>query len=102
MPIGRDQVEHAARLARLSLEGDDLDRLVAELCEIVDYVGLLESVEGGVDEFVLAPDGVTRPDTPAETLSQSEALSNARKTSGGSFEVPGFLPDGGSRGEDSS
>ncbi len=93
MPIGREEVERAARLARLALDEETITRLVGELSRVIDYVSLLEDVVGDAEENVLAPPDITRPDVPGETLTSSEALENAPRTGGGFFEVPGFLPD---------
>jgi aspartyl-tRNA(Asn)/glutamyl-tRNA(Gln) amidotransferase subunit C len=95
VPIGRAEVERAARLARLRLDDDAVEELVAELSRIVDYVAILEDVVGRVPGPLLAPADVIRPDTPTETLPRDSALANARRVRDGSFEVPGFLPDDG-------
>ncbi|MBD3368087.1 MAG: hypothetical protein GF405_07955 [Candidatus Eisenbacteria bacterium] len=101
MPIGRDEVERAARLARLELDEATAARLVAELSRIVDYVDLLEEAVGDAGELALSPPDAVRDDLPGATLEQSVALGNAARTRAGAFEVPGFLPDA-SQDEDAS
>lgn len=96
MPLGREQVERAARLARLALDDETTEQLVSELSRIIDYVAVLEEAAGGADELVPAPEDVVRDDVPGGMLDRSEALANAARTRSGCFEVPGFLPDASS------
>jgi aspartyl-tRNA(Asn)/glutamyl-tRNA(Gln) amidotransferase subunit C len=44
MTIGREQVLHAARLAEIAVDEEDLDTLVAQLNGIVEYVEQLGEV----------------------------------------------------------
>ena len=47
MSIGRDEVLHVAKLAELAVREEDLDRLVAQMNRIVDYVAQLDQVPAG-------------------------------------------------------
>lgn len=98
MPIGRRDVETAARLARLRLDDDELTELAAELSRIIDYVSMLGDVAGGADELVLVPADVVRPDEPGGALARDEALANAPRSVDGCYAVPSFLPDGDETG----
>jgi len=44
MSIGRSEVLHVARLAKLAVREEELDRLVDQLNRIVDYVAQLDAV----------------------------------------------------------
>ena len=45
MSISRDQVLHVARLARLDLSDDEVERLTAELAAILDAVSKVSELD---------------------------------------------------------
>jgi aspartyl-tRNA(Asn)/glutamyl-tRNA(Gln) amidotransferase subunit C len=77
MSIGQDEVLHVAKLAELAVREEDLDRLVAQLNRIVDYVAQLDQVPADrmTDPFVPGPQAVSlRDDVPgAVPLARSPA-----------------------------
>lgn len=91
MAITREQVLHVARLARLALAEDEIERFFEQLSAILDAVGTvaeldLEGVEPTshpLDLVNVLDDDVARP-----SLSVEEALSNAPDAEGGFFGVP--------------
>jgi len=67
MSIGRDEVLHVAKLAELAVREEDLDRLVAQLNRIVDYVAQLNQVPADhmAEPFLPGPQAVSlREDVP--------------------------------------
>ena len=89
--IAREEVVHIARLARLSFEGDELERFQHDLSQIIDYVQTL----GGLDLSGLPPTAhavevknVLRADEPKPCLSQEAALANGFLVEAGQFVVP--------------
>ncbi|MEZ5073562.1 MAG: Asp-tRNA(Asn)/Glu-tRNA(Gln) amidotransferase subunit GatC [Solirubrobacterales bacterium] len=89
--IDREQVLHIARLARLRLSEEEVERMSAELSGILEHVeaigGLdLEGVEPTT--HVVELENVLRPDEPAPSLDRERALSGAPDTASGSFRVP--------------
>ncbi len=89
--ISREEVEHIARLARLSFAGEELERFQHDLSQIIDYVQIL----GELDLSGLAPTAhavevknVLRPDVPRPCLSQEAAVANGPAVDGGQFLVP--------------
>jgi aspartyl-tRNA(Asn)/glutamyl-tRNA(Gln) amidotransferase subunit C len=91
MAITREQVVHVARLARLELSGDELERMRVELSAILDAVGKvaeldLEDVEPTAHPLDLV--NVLAADEPRPSLSQEEALANAPDPEDGFFGVP--------------
>jgi aspartyl-tRNA(Asn)/glutamyl-tRNA(Gln) amidotransferase subunit C len=91
MAISRDEVVHVARLARLELAEDELDRFAEQLNAILQAVGKvaeldLEGVEPTAHPLDLA--NVWAEDEPRPCLSVDEALANAPDRKGGSFRVP--------------
>jgi aspartyl-tRNA(Asn)/glutamyl-tRNA(Gln) amidotransferase subunit C len=89
--ISRDEVLHVARLARLALTDEEVERLGAQLSAILEAVGKvgeldLEDVEPTSHPLELA--NVWAPDEPQPSLSVEEALANAPDREGGFFRVP--------------
>jgi aspartyl-tRNA(Asn)/glutamyl-tRNA(Gln) amidotransferase subunit C len=89
--ISRDEVLHVARLARLELAEDELDRFAEQLNAILEAVGKvgeldLEGVEPTAHPLDLV--NVWAEDELRPCLSVDEALANAPDHEGGSFRVP--------------
>src|ERR687888_521124 len=77
MAITRDDVLHVARLARLALRGDEVERLQEQLNAILDAVGKvseLDLAEVPPTSHPLALVNVFGPDEPAPCLAAEEAL----------------------------
>jgi aspartyl-tRNA(Asn)/glutamyl-tRNA(Gln) amidotransferase subunit C len=91
MAISRDEVLHVARLARLELSDEELERFAEQLSAIVEAVGKvaeldLEGVEPTAHPLDLV--NVWAEDEPRPSLSIDEALANAPDREGDSFRVP--------------
>ncbi|TML51712.1 MAG: Asp-tRNA(Asn)/Glu-tRNA(Gln) amidotransferase subunit GatC [Actinobacteria bacterium] len=91
MAISRDEVLHVARLARLELSDEELDRFAEQLNAILEAVGKvaeldLEDVEPTSHPLDLV--NVWAEDEPRPPLSVDEALANAPDREGDSFRVP--------------
>jgi aspartyl-tRNA(Asn)/glutamyl-tRNA(Gln) amidotransferase subunit C len=89
--IDRDQVLHVARLARLNLTDEEIERMAGELSGILEHVDRiseldLEDVEPTT--HVIALENVLRPDEPRPSWSQEEVLERAPDPASGSFRVP--------------
>jgi aspartyl-tRNA(Asn)/glutamyl-tRNA(Gln) amidotransferase subunit C len=96
MPGGSSDFDtrHLASLARLTLTPDEHERFGAQLDRILLYAAAVRNVDTtGVPPttHVLAPALPERPDTPAPSLSQAEALANAPDPGVGLFRVPKVL-----------
>ena len=92
MAIEREDVLHVARLARLALTDEELDRLGRELNAILEAVGKvseldLEDVEPTSHPLALV--NVWAEDEPRPSLPLEEALANAPERAGDFFRVPG-------------
>lgn len=92
------EVKQLARLAHLSLEEDEIQRLTHDLGRILEYVQQLEELN--VDNvpptaMVLVEPIPLRADTPHESLPHELALREAPRTSLDGFAVPGFVEDDG-------
>jgi aspartyl-tRNA(Asn)/glutamyl-tRNA(Gln) amidotransferase subunit C len=91
MAISRDEVLHVARLARLALTDEEVERLGAQLNAILEAVGKvseldLEDVEPTAHPLELV--NVWAEDEPGPSLPVEEALANAPEREGGFFKVP--------------
>jgi aspartyl-tRNA(Asn)/glutamyl-tRNA(Gln) amidotransferase subunit C len=95
--LSRDQVLHVARLARLELTDEELDRFGGELSGVVDFVekinelGDLSDVEP--TSHVVGVSNVLREDEPRPSLPVEVALDQAPDAADGGFRVPS--PTGG-------
>jgi aspartyl-tRNA(Asn)/glutamyl-tRNA(Gln) amidotransferase subunit C len=91
MAITREDVLHVARLARLEIPEDQIERVQAELGAILEAVGKvseldLEDVEPTSHPLDLV--NVWRADEPRPSLSREDALANAPDPADGAFRVP--------------
>ncbi len=91
MAITRDDVLHVARLARLEIPEEEIERVQAELGAILEAVGKvaeldLEGVEPTSHPLDLV--NVWAQDEPRPSLSREDALANAPDPEDGSFRVP--------------
>ena len=91
MAIEREDVMHVARLARLDLRADEVDRLTRELGAILDAVGKVSELDlAGVPPTSHPLDvvNVWAEDEPEPSLTLEEALANAPSAEGSLFRVP--------------
>jgi len=89
--IDRDQVLHVARLARLDLSEDALERMAGELSKILDHVERISELElDGVEptSHVVALENVLRPDEPRPSWPRERVLEPAPDADEGAFRVP--------------
>jgi aspartyl-tRNA(Asn)/glutamyl-tRNA(Gln) amidotransferase subunit C len=89
--ISREQVLHVARLARLALTDEEVDRFGQQLDAILAAVGKV----GELDLSGVAPTShpldlvnVFGDDEPQPSLTLDQALANAPEPDGGFFAVP--------------
>jgi aspartyl-tRNA(Asn)/glutamyl-tRNA(Gln) amidotransferase subunit C len=91
MAIGRDEVLHVARLARLDLGEEEVERLTRELAAILDAVSKvseLDLTEVPPTSHPLDIVNAWAEDEPHEPLALDEALANAPDHERGLFRVP--------------
>jgi aspartyl-tRNA(Asn)/glutamyl-tRNA(Gln) amidotransferase subunit C len=89
--IEREQVLHVAKLARLGLSEDEVERMADELSGILEHVDRIAELD--LDDVpptshVVEFENVLRPDVPHESLDRDVALSQAPDPEGGAFRVP--------------
>jgi aspartyl-tRNA(Asn)/glutamyl-tRNA(Gln) amidotransferase subunit C len=91
--ISRDEVLHVARLARLALTDDEVERLTGELGAILEAVGIVAELDlVGVPPTSHPLDlvNVWDEDVPRPSLPLEDVLANAPDTDGAHFRVPAW------------
>ena len=91
MAISREQLLHVAQLARLELREDELERLGAQLNDIIAAVGKvseLDLADVPPTSHPLDVVNVWGADEPRPSLPVDEALANAPEREGSYFKVP--------------
>ena len=91
MAITRQEVLHVARLARLALREDEVERLTRELDAILDAVSKVSELDLADVPPTSHPHDVVNvwdEDEPQPCLSADDALVNAPEREGDFFKVP--------------
>ena len=89
--LSRDQVLYVARLARLELSEEEVERFEGELSKVLDYIGTISELD--LDEVpptshVVAVENALREDVPRPSLPREVALESAPDPAPGGFRVP--------------
>jgi aspartyl-tRNA(Asn)/glutamyl-tRNA(Gln) amidotransferase subunit C len=96
MPIARDDVAHLARLSRLALGEEELDRLAGQLDVIISAVARVQEVAvAGVPptSHALPLVNVFREDETVPCLGAEQALAGAPAAEQQRFRVPRILAE---------
>ena len=91
MAISRDEVLHVARLARLELGEDEIERFTEQLSAILEAVAKVSELDlAGVEPTAHPLDvvNVWAEDEPRPSIPVDDALANAPDRHGGFFKVP--------------
>ena len=92
--ITTDDVAKVARLARLRLTNDELDRFTHQLSDILDHAADMEALDLDGVEPLAQPvplENVLRPDVAGTPLDRSTVLAQAPAAEDGQFRVPPVL-----------
>jgi len=95
--ITRADVEHVANLARLHLTDDEIDRMQAQLSNILEAIETLRDVDTshvGPTASVIQLENVMRPDEVRPGLTRDAALANAPLRDDPFLRVPIVLEEG--------
>lgn len=89
--LSRDQVLHVARLARLELTDEEIERFGNELSKVLDYIETINQLD--LDDVpptshVINVENALREDAPRPSLPRDVALANAPEVEDGGFRVP--------------
>jgi len=94
--ISRDDVAHLARLARIAMTDDELDRLAGQLDVILGAVARVQEVTAAdipPTSHALPLTNVFRADQPRPSLGADAVLAAAPEAEDGRFRVPQILGD---------
>ena len=89
--LDRPQVLHVARLARLELSEEEVERMAAELSNVLDHIEKIGELElGGVPptSHVIDVVNVLRADEPTPSLPRDVILAAAPEPLNDGFGVP--------------
>jgi aspartyl-tRNA(Asn)/glutamyl-tRNA(Gln) amidotransferase subunit C len=89
--IERDQVLHVAKLARLRLSDEEVERMAGELSGILEHVDRISELDlEGVEptSHVVELENVLRADEPRPSWSRDGVLEQAPDPVDGAFRVP--------------
>lgn len=96
MALTLAETEHVAHLARLWLAPDELEKMRAQLSNILEYIEMLQEL----DVSEVAPTAqvtdltnVLRDDLVRESLTRAEALANAPSQAEGMFRVKAIFEE---------
>jgi aspartyl-tRNA(Asn)/glutamyl-tRNA(Gln) amidotransferase subunit C len=90
--LSRDQVLHVARLARLELTDEEVERFGGELSKVLDHIELIGEL-GDLEDVqptshVIDVENALRADEPRPSLPVEKALASAPDAGLGGFRVP--------------
>jgi aspartyl-tRNA(Asn)/glutamyl-tRNA(Gln) amidotransferase subunit C len=89
--IAKEDVLHVAKLARLKLTDEELERMARELSGVLEHVDKISELDlDGVEptSHVVALENVFRPDEPRPSWDRDEVLESAPDPASGAFRVP--------------
>ena len=93
-PLTREDAAYVARLARIELSDEELDRYAAQLATVLGHAAAVAALDTeGVEPTAhpLPLRNVTRDDEPVPSLDRDEVLSQAPAVEDGRFRVPRIL-----------
>jgi aspartyl-tRNA(Asn)/glutamyl-tRNA(Gln) amidotransferase subunit C len=89
--IDRDQVLHVARLARLKLTDEEVERMAVELSAVLDHIEMMSELDlDGVEptSHVVPLENVLREDKPRPSWPREQMLELAPEATETGFKVP--------------
>jgi aspartyl-tRNA(Asn)/glutamyl-tRNA(Gln) amidotransferase subunit C len=94
MPLSKQEVQHIANLARLSLSEKEIELYQKQLSDILDHVDALQQLNTSkVDPTsgLRVEDSRLREDVAGQAMSREDLLANAPETCDDQFLVPPVL-----------
>ncbi len=91
MSVSTDEVKYIARLSKLELEDEKLEKMTTDLSNIVDFANSLSKIDiGGVKPtaHILDIKNVFRKDEVSDSYSREDILKNAPESQAGCISVP--------------
>lgn len=94
MSISKETVEYVASLARIELQGNELEKLSQQLQTIIDFIDRLKKlkVEGvAATNHILPINNVFKADKTVDSLPAQKVLMNAPEKKDNFFVVPKII-----------
>lgn len=94
MSLSIEEVRHIARLARLDLSEEEIQRYSQQLSDILVYADRLRQIDTGdipPTASVLPPRSILREDIPAAGLTLTDLMKNSPDVEEEQFRVPPIL-----------
>ncbi|MFQ5715622.1 MAG: Asp-tRNA(Asn)/Glu-tRNA(Gln) amidotransferase subunit GatC [Nitrospinales bacterium] len=94
MPEKTFDIDHIARLARLTLSESEKIKLEGHLLKIIEYIGQLDRVDTSNVEptsHILPLQNVFREDEAGDEFSETDLLGQAPQKDKGHYEVPRII-----------
>ncbi|MBK5226431.1 MAG: Asp-tRNA(Asn)/Glu-tRNA(Gln) amidotransferase subunit GatC [Thermoleophilia bacterium] len=92
--VSHEDVKYVAKLARLKVGPDELDRFAGQLSGILNHIDKISELDlSGVEptSHVIGLANVFREDEPRPSVEREEALANGPEVERGAFRVPPIL-----------
>jgi aspartyl-tRNA(Asn)/glutamyl-tRNA(Gln) amidotransferase subunit C len=92
--LSKEEIEHIAMLARLSLTEEEKELFGAQLSSILDYMEKLNELDTEHIEptsHVLSLSNIMREDAPRDSIPREDALSNAPDRTDKFYRVPKII-----------
>lgn len=92
--LTKDQVKHIAQLAQLSLTEKEIEKFRRQLSVVLDYFQQLKKLDTGqvkATSQVTGLENIYQEDRPTPSLSQKEALAEAKNKQKGYFKTKRIL-----------
>jgi aspartyl-tRNA(Asn)/glutamyl-tRNA(Gln) amidotransferase subunit C len=90
--LSRDQVLHVAKLARLELTEEEIERFATELSKVLDHIEMINQLGDLADvpptSHVINVENALRADEPRPSIPVETALESAPDPALGGFRVP--------------
>ena len=93
--ISQEEVEHIAKLSKLSLKDDELEKYQGQLSKVLDYVSQVNELDtGAIKEItILDSTNIFKNDIPENIWSQEELLKNTPRKKDDFIMVPAVFKE---------
>lgn len=94
--LKKEDVLHVAKLAKLDLSSQEIDKFTSQLSSVLDHFDELSQVETedvAATSQTTGQENIARKDVAANSLTQDEALSGSEKIYNGYFKVDAILSE---------
>ncbi|MGM0547651.1 MAG: Asp-tRNA(Asn)/Glu-tRNA(Gln) amidotransferase subunit GatC [Bacillota bacterium] len=94
--INQKEVEHAAKLAKLNLDQDKIEKYTKQIGAVLDYVDKLSELDTKdvvPTAYTVPMKNVLREDKVEESLSIAKSIANAPDKKEGQFRAPKIMSE---------